>query len=54
MPYKDPQKRKEYHKQYHKKWRLKNLDSINFTNEVPPQITDIIDVNLEELISNLE
>jgi Recombination endonuclease VII len=28
MPYKDPQKRKEYHKQYHKKWRLKNLDSI--------------------------
>jgi len=32
---------------------MENLEGINFTNEVPPQITEIIDVNLEELISNL-
>lgn len=33
---------------------MENLDGMDFTNEVPPQVTEIIDVNLEELISNLE
>jgi hypothetical protein len=33
---------------------MENLDDMDFTNEVPPQVTEIIDVNLEELISNLE
>ncbi len=28
MPYKDPEKRKQYHKEYYKKWYLKNLNSI--------------------------
>jgi hypothetical protein len=28
MPYKDPEKRKQYHKEYHKKWSIDNIDSI--------------------------